>query len=325
MHKILASPCLFPVRHIGPRTCCLCLPITSENEAYCGRPRSSPQGRGSWYGTDPEWELPAFICKRTADPCPSGWTKRGVQCYIKVCQQANFKAAQSWCQAHDASLITIQDERENHYVAQLCGLDTCMLGLRRAPGAEDWQWVDGSSVGMKYQWQGFTYWADGEPDVMGRNPDRVAVMNSITLEEAFVHNELIRPSFWGWTLLQILVPVSLAILVAFVGQRQSSCGAQLANWVVGVGIVALVVQIFGFLRLLTSSHAIWPSGVFGMMVLVVVLTFFQLALCLFASSKMQELRAMTSTYNSMGGAEPGTKVSRDVAITAPAGTILGKV
>ena len=245
-----------------------------------------------------------------------------MQCYIKVCQQANFKAAESWCQAHDASLVTIQDERENHYVAQFCGLDTCMLGLSRAPGADNWQWVDGSSVGMKYQWQGFTYWAEGEPDVMGRNTDRVAVMNSITLEEAFVHNELIRPSFWGWTLVQVLAPVSLAVLVVFVGRKNSSCGAQLANWVVGAGVVALVVQIFGFLRLLTASHANWPSGVFSMMVLVVILTFGQLALCLFASNKTQELRFMTTRpYNSMGAREVGdTEASRDIALTSPAAT-----
>ncbi|CAE6922163.1 l-2 [Symbiodinium natans] len=294
----------------------------SFTRAYCGRPRSRPQGHGNWYGTDPDWELPAFICKRAADPCPSGWTTRGVQCYIKVCQQANFKAAESWCQAHDASLVTIQDERENHYVAQFCGLDTCMLGLSRAPGADNWQWVDGSSVGMKYQWQGFTYWAEGEPDVMGRNTDRVAVMNSITLEEAFVHNELIRPSFWGWTLVQVLAPVSLAVLVVFVGRKNSSCGAQLANWVVGAGVVALVVQIFGFLRLLTASHANWPSGVFSMMVLVVILTFGQLALCLFASNKTQELRFMTTRpYNSMGAREVGdTEASRDIALTSPAAT-----
>jgi len=120
----------------------------------------------------------------------------------------DYGTAQAWCQAHGADLVSINSERENHFVWRLCGTGTknpllypqlverksCWLGITEETGTGDkdtellkqkWVWSDGTSPSTYSNWRrssdGFSY---DEPNNGRVGPtksspfdERTAVMN----------------------------------------------------------------------------------------------------------------------------------------------------
>jgi len=65
-------------------------------------------------------------------------------CYIINDGLTDFVHAQSYCRKFNSSLISITSKVENEDIANICGCQSCWIGLvERTEG--DWYWLDGSN------------------------------------------------------------------------------------------------------------------------------------------------------------------------------------
>ena len=144
-----------------------------------------PWANGRWYDASPYLNLPLAICKRlpqcildgTCKPghgeCPTSWQSFQGTCYLLIRHHMVFPEAQTRCEEHQSTLVSIHSEEENRFVQKLCGRNFCWLGLQEFPNTESWRWLDSSENSYKSYWN----WAKGEPNNQGGHDESVAVMN----------------------------------------------------------------------------------------------------------------------------------------------------
>lgn len=162
------SSCQLEAQHFGWRTLC-----KTEN-ALCG---SCAQCA----------EIKTIVC-------PDGWFSNDGKCYIIHQSKYNFAGAKEWCQAHGAELVSINSEKENHFVWRLCGTGTdnplahqlvlkrgtCWIGLTEKAGnkntrqdQQNWAWADGTST------QKYAKWAQSKDGSMFDEPSNARSSTSM--------------------------------------------------------------------------------------------------------------------------------------------------
>lgn len=109
--------------------------------------------------------------------CQSGWNAFKDACYLWVGKSSNFPEAKEDCERRDAQLVTIGSSSENKHVEQLCGQESCWLGLKRPFGTDSWEWENGTHLGSTGAWAGYTHWDEGEPQDFEGEDEDVAFMN----------------------------------------------------------------------------------------------------------------------------------------------------
>lgn len=110
--------------------------------------------------------------------CPKRWLSFGGKCY-RVRQDTNdYYNARMWCEGQNASLVSINDADENHFIWRICRTETlpitydsnkskatCWLGIAEKGGdattpqeLQKWTWLDGSEI-LGKGGQGYNNWA----------------------------------------------------------------------------------------------------------------------------------------------------------------------
>lgn len=100
--------------------------------------------------------------------CPKGWLSFGGKCYKVNSRKTNdYHNAKLWCEAQNATLVSINSAAENKFVWKICHVETCpltygrnqtrttcWLGMREKPGTgnvktpqedQQWEWADGTT------------------------------------------------------------------------------------------------------------------------------------------------------------------------------------
>jgi len=92
-------------------------------------------------------------------------------CYIINDQLTDLDQAQSYCRKFNSSLISITSKVENEDIANICGCQSCWIGLvERTEG--DWYWLDGSN-------STYRNWFEDEPNNYDGVNEDVTVMNIV--------------------------------------------------------------------------------------------------------------------------------------------------
>mmetsp|Transcript_16278 Transcript_16278/g.35796 ORF Transcript_16278/g.35796 Transcript_16278/m.35796 type:complete len:564 (-) Transcript_16278:98-1789(-) len=235
------------------------------------RPRQRPQGDGAWYNLPQAWDVPAFVCEQSnMKHCQDGWSGYEGSCYLMRCSMGNAAVAAQACSSLGAALVSIGSAGENLFVAELCGLRTCLIGLANQGGLrEEWTWPDGTSVGHKFEWHGYTNWDEGQPKGLETNDDDSAseesavVLNSIDIRKLMLRNlwyDGVMPLVNVWSFSQLAFPVVIIALVAVANKCNSSCFAQAAAIGLGVGFFCLVLETVLFSKFLSSNARVRPDA-----------------------------------------------------------------
>jgi len=91
-------------------------------------------------------------------------------CY-RISQKSNFYNAKTYCRESDSNLTSITSIGENEDVANLCGCQSCWIGLvERTEG--DWYWLDGSN-------STYRNWQENEPNNYDGVDEKFAAMNIV--------------------------------------------------------------------------------------------------------------------------------------------------
>eukprot|EP00929_Paragymnodinium_shiwhaense_P062844 TRINITY_DN31396_c0_g1_i1.p1 TRINITY_DN31396_c0_g1~~TRINITY_DN31396_c0_g1_i1.p1 ORF type:complete len:300 (-),score=30.06 TRINITY_DN31396_c0_g1_i1:309-1208(-) len=101
----------------------------------------------------------------------------------------DFVRAASHCQADGATLASVRSKEENDRAANVCGRQSCWIGLREETVGsmhnEDWRWIDGSEAS-------YFNWGDGQPDNDEGDEDAVVMCN---VEESLLSRVVLRRYF----------------------------------------------------------------------------------------------------------------------------------
>jgi hypothetical protein len=141
--------------------------------------------RGKWDDADSGTYLNWYVCEVPEGNVPTmnesmGWSHFRNSWYKAFCGWHRYEVAAKMCSYSEdgAKLVSISDEAENHFVANLCGFESCWIGLHEQEHTEQWLWEDGTSVGDKSNWKVYTNWNTGEPNNNnGAADESVALMN----------------------------------------------------------------------------------------------------------------------------------------------------
>jgi len=91
-------------------------------------------------------------------------------CY-SISDLTNFHDAKAYCRLSDSNLTSIISKRENEDVANLCGCQSCWIGLvERTEG--DWYWLDGSN-------STYRNWHKDEPNNYDGVDEKYTCMNIV--------------------------------------------------------------------------------------------------------------------------------------------------
>jgi len=275
------------------------MPRPLQDVVCTGHPRKLPQGSGKWFDVEEDMEINAFVCEiEQAPTCLDEWTRHDGSCYLKVCERGVYADAEARCKEMGGELATIKNKAENQLIAQLCGLQTCLIGLRAASGdvsgsRDEWLWADGTSIGYKYEWHGFTNWDEGEPNNMENGG--VAVMNFNDLGKS-IRKDLIMSRMAGilglWSMLQLGLPLALLVCGVVASRFRSPCVAHLVCLVSGVASVALMLSVLIWLSILpkVGHPPDWPHRARLLFLWLAILASCQVCMCCMATSKAQELQ-----------------------------------
>jgi len=134
---------------------------------------------GKWY--DGGREMPAwYVCERAAEAgsCTGdGWVAYGDSCYRVSEDLQSYPVASELCGLDGAQLVRIESPEENTHVQEMCGHRTCWIGLAEPMDSEEWLWEDGTHLGRKGEWSGYTNWDHDEPNNWGGTDEDATFMN----------------------------------------------------------------------------------------------------------------------------------------------------
>lgn len=236
--------------------------------------------------------------------CQKNQTEFEGSCYFRLCALQDFEEATAACKSYDASLVSIDSERENELVRDMCGINSCRIGLSKLADKEKWVWPDGTSVGMKYEWTKFVNWNEGEPNNWGGRNEDAAVMNINNMVSSLRKTYLfrtIKPLFDIWLVLQVALPIILLVGACMAYRCHSACIAQVVCIITGVASIGLALEIILWLSTIRKVNDNWPEGSKTLLVSLACFGSIQICICCMATAKAQELQWATSVgWNSMG-------------------------
>lgn len=138
--------------------------LFTSHEGECGGYEvQHDENLGLWHTSHSDAFSIGFVCERTAKlGCLSSWTKFQDSCYTMVCESSSFEEGREACRKRGAELVSINSEIENRFVQkELCGRQSCWIGLERPPGSAMWVWADGSVLGLWNNWTGYARFDEG--------------------------------------------------------------------------------------------------------------------------------------------------------------------
>jgi hypothetical protein len=135
--------------------------LFTSHEGECGGYEvQHDENLGKWHTSTGDNFYIGYVCERTAAfGCLSGWQSFQGSCYTMVCESREFRRAEEGCEEKGAKLVSITSEAENDLVLELCGRQSCWIGLSRPTGAKAWHWADGTSAGWFGNWTSFSNFA----------------------------------------------------------------------------------------------------------------------------------------------------------------------
>ncbi|KAJ7323754.1 chromatin-modulating protein mrc1 [Desmophyllum pertusum] len=83
--------------------------------------------------------------------CPVSWKRHGDSCYLVISKPANWTQAKQGCLSRNSQLLTIANNEENKFVADLAD-DVSWIGAQWNELMKDYNWVDGSEIGFTKKW-----------------------------------------------------------------------------------------------------------------------------------------------------------------------------
>ncbi|KAJ7378583.1 hypothetical protein OS493_021882, partial [Desmophyllum pertusum] len=83
--------------------------------------------------------------------CPVSWKRHGDSCYLVIRKPANWTQAKLECLSRNSQLVTITNNEENKFVADLAD-DVSWIGAQWNELMENYSWVDGSEIGFTEKW-----------------------------------------------------------------------------------------------------------------------------------------------------------------------------
>ena len=83
--------------------------------------------------------------------CPVSWKRHGDSCYLVISKPANWTQAKLECLSRNSQLVTITNNEENKFVADLAD-DSSWIGAQWNEFIENYTWVDGSEIGFVEKW-----------------------------------------------------------------------------------------------------------------------------------------------------------------------------
>jgi len=180
--------------------------------------REELRNQATWLDQDPLEENPV-ICELAfeAPKCPTDWTQSSddTKCLLLDTSRRTFAAARAYCEAKNASLVSIADSSQNQDVFRLCGSNSpCWIGLVKSDGI--WKWESYAPVL-------YTNWYEGEPDsksAAAMGFDRIVEDESKGLNQAA-----------GASLLGILIfngVISVVLLIAYLSLKKKATSGLLA-------------------------------------------------------------------------------------------------
>lgn len=156
---------------------------------------------GFWFDVPGEFNQPKALCEKKPNPftCAEGWSSGAGACYRLLDGHCTYSVAWQRCGALGGRLVSITSAKKQAVVANVCGENTCWLGLVQQDPSKDehlletWHWAGGVQLG-------YENWARGEPNNNGGHDENRAVMNlqirsPAALQEAAALPEAVEP---GW-------------------------------------------------------------------------------------------------------------------------------
>jgi hypothetical protein len=133
---------------------------------------------GKWYDAGRGMEA-WYVCERAegAGCTGEGWVAYSGSCYRISEEIQSHTNASARCKEDGATLVRIDSEEENAQVQELCGKRTCWIGLAEPEDSEEWHWEDGTRLGRKGEWTGYTNWGGDEPNNWAGRDEDATFMN----------------------------------------------------------------------------------------------------------------------------------------------------
>jgi hypothetical protein len=146
----------------------IALILFTSHEGECGGYQvQHDDNLGKWHTAHEKSFDIGYVCERSAKlGCVSGWNLFQGSCYIMVCEPSGYGMAIKGCEKRGAQLVSISSEAENQHVLELCGRQSCWIGLSRPPGAKLWSWADGSDAGWFGNWTSFNNFGSHSQETM---------------------------------------------------------------------------------------------------------------------------------------------------------------
>lgn len=141
----------------------IALILFTSHEGECGGYEvQHDENLGKWHTSRSDSFSIGFVCERTAElGCLSSWSRFQGSCYTMVCESSSYDEAVEKCKKRGALLVSVNSEIENRFVQELCGRQSCWIGLERPPGSAMWQWADGTILGLWDNWTYFNNYEEG--------------------------------------------------------------------------------------------------------------------------------------------------------------------
>mmetsp|Transcript_31533 Transcript_31533/g.57320 ORF Transcript_31533/g.57320 Transcript_31533/m.57320 type:complete len:426 (+) Transcript_31533:151-1428(+) len=132
--------------------------LFTSHEGECGGYEvQHDENLGKWHTSLSDAFSIGFVCERTAElGCLASWSRFEESCYTMICESSSYDEAVEGCRKRGALLVSVNSELENRFVQELCGRQSCWIGLERPPGSAMWQWADGTVLGLWDNWTAFS-------------------------------------------------------------------------------------------------------------------------------------------------------------------------
>ncbi|XP_045191037.2 perlucin-like protein [Mercenaria mercenaria] len=112
--------------------------------------------------------LISFSLNGKALCCPSGWMTHGTNCYHFSHDTESWIGALYFCREYGGQLLEIQNAAENEYIKAQVKLQNKNFWIALSDAEEEGTWIWMNSK-TPLSSTGFSDWAPGEPNNMGRN------------------------------------------------------------------------------------------------------------------------------------------------------------